>query len=87
MQALEVPTLIMNGDEDDPCLDVGLFMKRNIPSSALVSLPRSGHLINLEEPALFNQLLGDFLARVDAGRWEMRDPRSMTTDILWTPDK
>ena len=87
MQALKVPTLIMNGDEDDPCLDVGLFMKRNIPSSALVLLPRSGHLINLEEPALFNQLLGDFLARVDAGRWEMRDPRSMTTDILWTPDK
>jgi len=87
MQALKVPTLIMNGDEDDPCLDVGLFMKRNIPSSALVMLPRSGHLINVEEPALFNQLLGDFMARVDAGRWEMRDPRSMTTDILWTPDK
>ena len=87
MQALRVPTLIMNGDEDDPCLDVGLFMKRNIPSSALVMLPRSGHLINQEEPALFNQLLGDFLARVDAGRWELRDPRSMTTDILWTPDK
>jgi pimeloyl-ACP methyl ester carboxylesterase len=86
MQALRVPTLIMNGDEDDPCLDVGLFMKRNIPSSAMVLLPRSGHLINLEEPALFNQLLGDFLARVDAGRWEMRDERSMTTDILWTPD-
>lgn len=87
MQALRVPTLIMNGDEDDPCLDVGLFMKRNIPSSALVMLPRSGHLINQEEPALFNQLLGDFLTRVDAGRWELRDPRSMTTDILWTPDK
>jgi len=82
-----VPTLIMNGDEDDPCLDVGLFMKRNIHSSALVLLPRAGHLINLEEPALFNQQLGDFLARVDAGRWEMRDPRSITTDILWTPDK
>ncbi|MBO22389.1 MAG: alpha/beta hydrolase [Rhodospirillaceae bacterium] len=87
MQALRVPTLIMNGDEDDPCLDVGLFMKRNIHSSALVLLPRSGHLINLEEPALFNQMLGDFIARVDAGRWEMRDERSITTDILWTPDK
>ena len=87
MQALTVPTLIMNGDEDDPCLDVGVFMKRNIPSSALVLLPRSGHLINLEEPGLFNQSLGDFLTRVDAGRWEMRDPRSMTTDILWAPDK
>lgn len=87
MQNLTLPTLIMNGDEDDPCLDVALFMKRNIHSSALVLLPRSGHLINLEEPALFNQLLGDFLARVDAGRWEMRDERSKTSNILWTPDE
>ena len=86
MKNLTIPTLIMNGDEDDPCLDVALFMKRNIHSSALVLLPRSGHLINLEEPALFNQILGDFLARVDAGRWEMRDERSITSDILWTPD-
>ena len=86
MQKLTIPTFIMNGDEDDPCLDVALFMKRNIHSSALVLLPRSGHLINLEEPALFNQLLGDFLARVDAGRWEMRDERSITSNILWTPD-
>ena len=86
MRALRVPTLIINGDEDEPCLDVGLFMKRNIPSSALVLLPRSGHLINLEEPGLFNQVCGDFLHRVDAGRWQQRDPRSMTTDILWTPD-
>jgi len=86
MQNLKVPTLIINGDEDDPCLDVALFMKRNIHSSALVLLPRSGHLINLEEPALFNQMLGEFLARVDVGRWEMRDKRSITSNILWTPD-
>ena len=86
MQNLTVPTFIINGDEDDPCLDVALFMKRNIHSSALVLLPRSGHLINLEEPALFNQMLGDFIARVDVGRWEMRDKRSITSNILWTPD-
>ena len=41
MQNLTVPTFIINGDEDDPCLDVALFMKRNIHSSALVLLPRS----------------------------------------------
>lgn len=87
MRAVRVPTLIMNGDEDEPCLDVGLFLKRNMPAAALALFPRSGHLINLEEPALFNNLLGDFLTRVDAGRWEMRDPRSETTDILFTPDK
>ena len=87
MRALTVPTLIMNGDEDDPCLDAGLFMKRTIISSALVLLPRTGHLCNLEEPALYNQLCGDFMARVEAGRWQMRDPRSMTTAILSAPGK
>ena len=31
--------------------------------------PKTGHVVNLEEPDLFNQVVGDFLARVDAGRW------------------
>ena len=87
MRALRVPTLVINGDEDDPCLDAGLFMKRTIVSSALVLMPRTGHLCNLEEPALYNQICGDFMARVEAGRWEMRDPRSMTTAIISTPEK
>ncbi|MEK9679195.1 MAG: alpha/beta hydrolase [Rhodospirillaceae bacterium] len=86
MLSLSIPTLIMSGDEDDPCLDVNLFMKRQISSSALAILPRSGHLINLEEPDLFNQILSNFLSQVDAGRWEMRDPRSVTTNILWSED-
>ena len=87
MRALTVPTLVINGDEDDPCLDAGLYMKRTIVSSALVLLPRTGHLCNLEEPALYNQICGDFMGRVEAGRWEMRDPRSMTTAIISTPEK
>ena len=87
MRDLTVPTLVLNGDEDDPCLDAGLFMKRTIVSSALVLLPRTGHLCNLEEPALYNQICGDFMSRVEAGRWEMRDPRSMTTSIITTPEK
>ena len=85
MHALKVPTLVINGDEDDPCLDAGLYMKRNIVSSALVLLPRTGHLCNLEEPILYNQICGDFMQRVESGRWEMRDPRSMTTSIISTP--
>ena len=39
--------------------------------------PKSGHTVNIEEPALFNQTLGDFLALVDAGRWGARDKRSV----------
>ena len=32
--------------------------------------------MNLEEPDLFNAAVGDFLARVEAGRWPARDPRT-----------
>ena len=58
---IAVPTLILCGDEDEPCMDPSLMLKRTIPGSQLAFLPNSGHGINLEEPALFNQLLMDFL--------------------------
>ena len=82
MRALTVPTLIINGDEDEPCLGPGLFMKRMIASSALVVLPRSGHTINLEEPALFNWFVDDFLHQVESGNWGLRDPRTRSGGIL-----
>lgn len=77
LAALRVPTLILTGDEDELCLDVDLMLKRSIPSAALAVLPRTGHACNLEEPTLFNQLVQDFLTTVDAGRWTLRDPRSI----------
>ena len=52
---LEVPTLIMTGDEDEPCLEPAIFMKRKIPTSGLVVLPKAGHTINLEAPDAFNR--------------------------------
>lgn len=78
---LTVPTLIVNGDEDWPCLLPGLMLKETIPSAALAVLPNVGHTINLEAPDAFNRELGDFLAWVDSGRWPMRDPRAMTGSI------
>ena len=73
MEALKVPTLIIVGDEDDPCIEPALFMKRQIPSSGLVVLPQSGHGVNLEEPELFNKVVSDFLIAVEAGKWAKRD--------------
>ena len=82
MRELTVPTLIVNGDEDDPCLAPGMMMKSLIQSSAHVVLPRTGHATNLEEPALFNMFLDDFFHQVEAGKWALRDPRSLTSSIL-----
>jgi len=81
---IAVPTLIVAGDEDDHCLQPGLFLKRTIRTSGLAVLPKSGHTINLEEPELFNRLLGDFLVAAEAGSWGQRDPRADASQIMRT---
>jgi pimeloyl-ACP methyl ester carboxylesterase len=78
---LQVPTLIVTGDEDEGCLDVNLMLKRTISSSALAVLPRTGHACNLEEPELFNQLVGNFITAVECGRWTSRDPRATASTL------
>lgn len=82
MRRLDVPTLVMTGDEDDPCLEAAILLKRNIARAGLVVIPRSGHAINVEEPDAFNAAVADFLAAVEAGHWERRDPRSIARGIL-----
>jgi pimeloyl-ACP methyl ester carboxylesterase len=81
MGALTVPTLVLTGDEDWPCLAPGILMKHAIPTAALAVMPNCGHAINIEDPDEFNRLVGGFLAQVDAGRWPTRDPRAVTASI------
>lgn len=72
LPSLSVPTLIVSGDEDELALEPALLMKRKIPNSGLLILPKTGHTVNLEEPALFNQVVMDFISSVDAGAWTRR---------------
>jgi len=81
MKGLKVPTLVLTGDEDWPCLLPGILMKETIPSAALAVMPNCGHGINIEDPDMFNRIVGDFLAQADSGRWPMRDPRAMSGSI------
>jgi pimeloyl-ACP methyl ester carboxylesterase len=73
LRRLQVPTLIICGDEDDPCIEPSLLIKRAIPRAGLAFFPRTGHSINLEEPELFNRTVQDFLLAVEAGRWGERE--------------
>lgn len=82
MAALRVPTLVMTGDEDWPCLEPALLLKRTIPTADLAVLPGTGHTLNLEEPCLFNAHLDRFLAAVEAGAWRARDPAAVAGSIL-----
>src|SRR5262249_2479357 len=73
LTTMRPPVLIMVGDEDEPCLEPALFMKRRIPNAGLAVFPKSGHCINLEEPDAFNRVLLDFLTAVEQGKWLPRD--------------
>jgi len=79
---MTVPTHILSGDEDNQCLEPGLFIKRACPAARLTVVPATGHAVNLEEPGLFNSLTDDFLALVDSGRWRPRDPRSFNPSTM-----
>ncbi len=74
---MPTPALIICGDEDDPCVGPSLFLKKHLPAAGLAMFPKSGHVLNLEEPALFNESVERFVTLVEAGRWPVRDPRSL----------
>lgn len=84
LKGLQTPVLVMTGDEDDHCLQPGLYLKRTIPRCGLAVLPKSGHTLNLEEPELFNRLVADFIAQVEAGQWNRRDPRADPATVMPT---
>jgi pimeloyl-ACP methyl ester carboxylesterase len=72
LASIDLPTLIMSGDEDEGCLEPSLFLKRTIRAAGLMVLPNTGHTLNLEEPAIFNAALLDFFHRVETGAWPRR---------------
>ena len=69
LSGLHIPTLIVVGDRDEPCIEPSLVMRSWIRNSGLVVFPACGHTPNLEEPALFNHYVSEFLSAVEQGRW------------------
>lgn len=82
LRRLKVPLHIISGDEDDRSLEPSIFVKRVCPSAVLSVMAGSGHAANLEEPALFNSIVNEFITLVDSGRWRPRDPRSLSKSTL-----
>ena len=77
IRKVPTPALILCGDDDDNCIEPSLFLKKHLPAAGLAFFPKSGHVLNLEEPALFNEMVERFIALVEAGRWPPRDARSI----------
>ncbi len=71
LRKMTVPTLIAVGDEDAPCVEPSVFLKRTLPNAGLWVCPRTGHAINLEEPEAFNREVAAFFSTVERGRWSL----------------
>ncbi|TAK81244.1 MAG: alpha/beta hydrolase [Betaproteobacteria bacterium] len=84
LKAMQVPTLVIVGDEDDHCLQPGIFLKKTVPACGLLILPKTGHTLNLEEPGHFNGFVDEFIGMVEAGRWLPRDPRAKPAEVMKT---
>ena len=76
LRQLDVPVLLAVGDEDDPVIETNIFLKRTLPRAGLWIAPRTGHAINLEEPAAFNQTAADFFTAAESVQWPRRDLRA-----------
>src|SRR5262245_45588196 len=87
LATIPAPVLIIAGDEDDTTLDLALFLKRTIPRCGLMMLPKTGHTINLEEPAAFNAAVESFLHAVERGRWGKSPTFARKSYTLVPPDK
>ena len=66
---LPTPVLLIAGDEDEPCLQTTLWLKKTLPNAGLWICPNSGHAVNLEEQAAFNRMVHEFLGAVEHERW------------------
>lgn len=69
LKAFRPPLLVIVGDEDFPCLEGSFHIKQVAPSAALLVVPRAGHTITSEEPALFNDAIATLFAAAESGRW------------------
>ncbi len=74
LKKFSVPLLVIVGDEDETCLDGSVFLKRTAPTAGLLVIPRSGHTITSEEPAVVNAALAELFAAAEAGRWLAHRP-------------
>jgi pimeloyl-ACP methyl ester carboxylesterase len=65
LERFAFPTLILHGQEDQIIpIQEAKEMQASLPDGRLQLIPRAGHLLNMEQPALFNAAIRSFLSSV-----------------------
>jgi pimeloyl-ACP methyl ester carboxylesterase len=71
LRELGCPIFVVVGDADDPAiLAVAERIAAEAPRARLAVLPGVGHMLSLEQPGLFAELLSVFLDDVASGRFD-----------------
>jgi pimeloyl-ACP methyl ester carboxylesterase len=63
---IDVPTLVMIGQEDKPFIGSSEYMAKKIPGAQMVTIAGGGHAVTLEQPDAFNAALLEFLDNLPA---------------------
>lgn len=65
LSGVSVPVLIVLGGDDVACRGPSEFLRRKLPRARLEEFPGAGHLVNIEEPRRFNELVLAFVDDAD----------------------
>jgi pimeloyl-ACP methyl ester carboxylesterase len=66
LRLLAMPTLIVVGARDKQSLGPCRELASAIPGAKLFEIPDAGHVVNLDKPKVFNEILGNYLREFDA---------------------
>ncbi len=61
LPAIDVPTLVIVGEKDEPFIGASEYMTAKIPGARMEIIPGAGHAANLDNPDHFNRVLRAFL--------------------------
>ena len=63
---IKAPTLVLTGRQDPACtVEQAIVLNRMIDGSKMVLIEEAAHLSNIEQPAVFNQVVREFIDSVD----------------------
>lgn len=65
LERVQVPSLIVVGEDDRPFLAAAEYMSRKIMGAKKVVVPRAGHAVNIDQPGVFNEAVLKFLKGSD----------------------
>ena len=65
LATLSIPVLVVVGSLDERSLEPSRELVSVLPKGRLVEVPESGHIVNLDKPKLFNEILTSFLREIE----------------------